>query len=239
MNCEWIHKHTHAQTSSAQAHRCSLRRWPTHCSLHWRGTTTWAENGSFTFSYYWKGQEPRVASGYKRTGQSPWRISAYQQKAAFLMHCKYLLANSTNMFSSTHLIESKVRPLLVRICIRIGYFRKGGKPASVVWLKCRSGQDSALETPPTNGWLSKRRWKMSCKAGLKSDSEQTGLIDDQCGLTLMRPCCPGPRPVQQGQEFLLTALPSLILFAFPPQGLIVGFNYFATKWYRWKIGVCN
>lgn len=78
----------------------------------------------------------------------------------------------------------------------------------------------------------------SCNASLKSEAQQSRLIDDQPSLTLMRHCCPRPGPVHCIQEFLLTAPLSLILFAFSTTGT-VGFNYFATKWYRWKIGVCN
>lgn len=78
----------------------------------------------------------------------------------------------------------------------------------------------------------------SCNASLKSEAQQSRLIDDQPSLTLMRHCCPRPGPVHCIQEFLLTAPLSLILFAFSTTGT-VGFNYFTTKWYRWKIGVCN
>lgn len=172
-------------------------------------------------------------TGHKCTGQPLLRISAYLlERQNSLMDSKYLMAHSTNIFSSTLLIPLTVRPLRVRICTHIGYFRKEGKSVPVVWLKCRSGQSSAVESSAANVWSSKHRWKMSCKAGLKLEGEQTELIDDQCGLTLMRPCCPGPRLVQQGQEFLLTAPRPLIVFAFAPLGLIVSFNYFATKWYR-------
>lgn len=83
----------------------------------------------------------------------------------------------------------------------------------------------------------RRKW---CYASLKSDAKQSRLIDDQHSLTLMRPCSPRPGPVQYIRHFLLTAPLSLILFAFSTAGtVIVGFNYFTTKWYRWKIGVCN
>lgn len=221
-------------------HKCTIALCAGDWSLHWRGTTTWAENGLFTFRYHWKGQK-RVASGagYKRTGQSPLRISANRQKAGFLMCCKYVLVHSTNVFSFTHPIQSNVHPLKARFCNHRAYFKKGGKPAPVIWLKCRSGQGSGLETSPANTYLSNLQMENVTWAGFEISAEQTGLIDDQRGLALMRPCCPGPRPVQPGQEFLLTAPRSLIMFAFPPLGIIVGFNYFATKWYRWKIGVCN
>lgn len=62
-----------------------------------------------------KDQGSLLGTVYTHTGHSPWRSSAYRQKAAFLMHCKYLLAHCTNIFSSTRLRQSKVRPLLVMI----------------------------------------------------------------------------------------------------------------------------
>lgn len=72
-----------------------------------------------------------------------------------------------------------------------------------------------------------------CYASFKSEAQQSRLIDDQHSLTLMRPRCPWPGPVQGIWDFLLTAPLSLILFAFSTAGtVIVGFNYFTTKWYR-------
>lgn len=88
-----------------------------------------------------------------------------------------------------------------------------------------------------NQWWAEEKW---CYASFKSEAKQSRLIDDQHSLTLMRPCCPRPGPVQYIRDFFLTAPLSLISLAFSTAGtVIVGFNYFTTKWYRWKIGVCN
>jgi len=74
----------------------------------------------------------------------------------------------------------------------------------------------------------------------KSEAKQSRLIDDQHVPALMRPRCPRPGQVQDMWDFLLPAPLSLILFAFSTAGTaIVDSNYFSTKWYRWKIGVCN
>lgn len=61
-----------------------------------------------------------------------------------------------------------------------------------------------------NHWTAVKKW---CYASFKSEAKQSGLIDDQHSLTLMRPCCPRPGPVQFIRDFLLTAPLSLILFA--------------------------
>lgn len=104
-------------------------------------------------------------------------------------------------------------------------------------LWCVLGTSNQTLCTILNDWKAEEKW---CYASLKSEAKQSRLIDDQHSLTLMRPCCPQPSPVHFTRDFLLTALFSLILFAFSTAGtVIVGFNYFTTKWYRWKIGVCN
>ena len=88
-----------------------------------------------------------------------------------------------------------------------------------------------------NHWRAEEKW---CYASLKSEAKQSRLIDDQHSLTLMRPCCPRPGPFSIYRTFSSPLRFSLILFAFSTAGtVIVGFNYFTTKWHRWKIGVCN
>lgn len=67
----------------------------------------------------------------------------------------------------------------------------------------------------------------------KSDARQSRLIDDQPGLTLMRPPSPAARPGSQhaGVSPRRSALLDLVCFLLAGAA-IVGFNYSATKWYR-------
>lgn len=156
-----------------------------------------------------------AATGNSRKGQdsnqSPSRINQYRHHLWWFFH--YLLAHFAHFFIFV--------PHLMR------WHR--GAPSGEGWQTCRRLQDR--RKTGSCGLEAKRR-KSRRKAGLKSDGEQTGVTDDQCGPGLMRPCRPGPRLVQQRPKFLLTAPLSLILFAFSPLGLIVGFNYLATKWHR-------
>lgn len=80
-------------------------------------------------------------------------------------------------------------------------------------------------------------WRVEKKSRVmqvsKSDAKQNRLIDDQPGLTLMRPLSPAARPGSQhaGVSPRRSALLDLVCFLLAGAA-IVSFNYSTTKWYR-------